>query len=106
MGNVLSREIHESLVKNFMGLLILSQLDKAPTGGYDIIKFFYEKYSLLFSSGTVYSCLYSMERDGLIKGIRNQKKRIYKVTDKGLAMLNVFRNDREELLRFIFDILR
>ena len=106
MENDLSKEIRELLLKNFMKMVILSQLDKASTGGYDIIKFFYEKYNLLFSSGTVYSCLYSMERNGLVEGIWNQKKRVYQITDKGRVMLNIFRNDKERLLKFIFDILR
>jgi len=106
MENDLSKEIRELLLKNFMKMVILSQLDKASTGGYDIIKFFYEKYNLLFSSGTVYSCLYSMERNGLVNGVWNQKKRIYQITGKGRVMLNIFRNDKERLLKFIFDILR
>ena len=106
MRNALSREIRASLIKNFMHMLFLFQLDKSPMGGYDVIKFFYEKYNLLFSPGTIYSCLYSMERDGLVKGMGNQNKRIYKLTDKGRAMLNAFRNDKEELLKFISDMLR
>lgn len=105
MRNALSREMRASLIKNFMHMLILFQLEKAPIGGYDVIKFFYEKYNLLFSPGTIYSCLYSLERNGLVKGGGNQNKRIYKLTDKGRAMLNTFRNDKEELLRFISDIL-
>ena len=106
LENSLSREIHASLVKNFMKILILSQLDKAPMGGYDFIKFFYNKYNLLFSSGTIYSCLYSMERNGMVKGIQNKDKRIYKLTDKGRKALNTFRHGKEDLLKLVSDILR
>jgi DNA-binding PadR family transcriptional regulator len=106
MRNALSREIRASLIKNFMNVSVLFRLDKASIGGYDVIKFFYEKYNLLFSPGTIYSCLYSLERNGLVKGIGNQNKRIYKLTDKGRVMLNAFRNDKEELLKFISDILK
>jgi len=106
MRNALSREIRASLIRNFMNMLILFQLDKASIGGYDVIKFFYEKYNLLFSPGTIYSCLYSLERNGLVEGTGNQNKRVYKLTDKGRAMLNAFRNDKEELLEFISNMLR
>jgi DNA-binding PadR family transcriptional regulator len=75
-------------------------------GGYDVIKFFNEKYNLLFSAGTIYSCLYSLERNGLVNGMGNPNKRVYKLTDKGQAMLNSFRDDKEELLKFISDMLR
>jgi len=105
MRNALSREIRSSLIKNFMNVLILYQSDKSPMGGYDVIRFFYEKYNLLFSSGTIYSYLYSMERSGLLKGMGNPNKRVFKLTDKGRAMLNAFRKDKEELLKFISDIL-
>ena len=106
MEDTISREIRTSLVKNFMKILILSQLDKTSMGGYDFIKFFYKKYNLLFSSGTIYSCLYAMERNGMVKGMWNRNKRIYKLTNKGRKMLNAIRYDKEKLLKFVSDILK
>jgi DNA-binding PadR family transcriptional regulator len=106
LENTLSREMRASVIKNFMNVLILFRLDNTAIGGYDIIQFFYKRHHLLFSPGTIYSCIYSMERSGLVKGIGNPKKRVYKLTDKGRAILDTFRNDKETLLMFISDILR
>jgi DNA-binding PadR family transcriptional regulator len=89
-----------------MKVLILAQLERTPMGGYDFIKFFNKKYNLLFSSGTIYSCLYSMERNGLVAGLWDRKRRIYRITEKGRAMLNEFRKDKEKMIRFISNILK
>jgi DNA-binding PadR family transcriptional regulator len=102
----LSREIRECIIKNFMGVLILSRLYSTPMGGYDVIKHIFEKYNVLFSSGTVYSCLQAMERNGLVEGVWVQRKRIYKISDKGRALLNEFRNDKEKLSNCLLDILK
>ena len=42
---------------------------------------------MLFSSGTVYSTLYSLERHGLIIGEFTGKKRVYKLTKSGSKFL-------------------
>lgn len=51
--------------------------------GYDVVGFIHERFYILVSSGTVYSLLYSMERDGLIEGRWAKRKRVYSLTDKG-----------------------
>ena len=41
----------------------------------------------LVSSGTVYSLLYSLERDGLVTADVDSRKRVYTLTDKGKQTL-------------------
>lgn len=43
-------------------------MDGNPLSGYDVIMFVHKKFGILLSSGTVYSVLYSMERNGLVRG--------------------------------------
>lgn len=87
------KEFHERIVKSFMDKLILAELKKGrPMSGYDVMEFIYKKFGLLISSGTVYNILYSLERNELIKGMRNRKKRVYKLTDKGEETINIILN--------------
>lgn len=87
------KEFHARIVKSFMDKLILAELKKGrPMSGYDVMEFIYKKFHLLISSGTIYNILYSLERKGLIKGMRNRKKRVYKLTDKGEETINIILN--------------
>jgi DNA-binding PadR family transcriptional regulator len=78
------KELHKRILKAFMDMAILAKMIEGnPVSGYDITAFFHRKFGTLVSSGTVYSVLYSMERDGLVEGVWNQRKRVYRLTEKG-----------------------
>lgn len=68
------KKMHERIIKNFMDIIILAELRNGAISGYDVISFIHNKFHLLVSSGTVYSLLYSLERNGLIEGTWNEKK--------------------------------
>ena len=82
-----TRHICRRLVKNFMDVIILSELKERQMSGYDIICIIYEQFHLLFSSGTVYFTIYRLERDGLIRGRWSARKRVYTLTPKGENVL-------------------
>lgn len=80
--------LNRRMVKNFMDIIILRHLkDNHPMSGYDIIKYLHKKFHMLPCSGTVYSLLYSLERENLVEGNMNQRKRVYKLTDQGEKFL-------------------
>lgn len=99
------KKIHKRLIKSFLDVLVLMELRKNVLSGYDVIGFIHNKFRMLVSSGTVYSVLYSMEREGLIKGEWNQKKRVYMLTEKGeetiKAIVNA-NNEIESLVKSLF----
>lgn len=66
-GKIL-KKMHERIIKNFMEIIILSELRNRPMSGYDVISFIHNNFHILVSSGTVYSLLYSLERNELIEG--------------------------------------
>ena len=80
-GKIL-KKMHERMIKNFMDIIILAELRNGPLSGYDVISFIHNKFHLLVSSGTVYSLLYSLERNDLIEGTWNERKRVYKLKEK------------------------
>ena len=100
------RKMHRRLIKSFLDVLILSELRNGPMSGYDAISFIHNKFHLLVSSGTGYSLLYSLERDGLIEGRWNQRKRVYVLTDKGQETIKAILAANEKIKGFIVNLLR
>jgi DNA-binding PadR family transcriptional regulator len=76
------KKLHRKTIKNFMDILILVEMKRSSVSGYDVIGIIHKKFGILLSSGTVYSTLYSLERDGLIRGTWNNRKRVYTLTEK------------------------
>ena len=103
-----SSEIVEKLQKrifhDFMDLLILAEMKKGSLSGYDVICLFHKKFGVLMSSGTVYSLLYSLERDGLIKGVWDQRKRVYELSEKGEQNIKVITNANDAVQNFLRDL--
>jgi len=104
-ANVLKR-MHERIIKNFMGILILAELKNGALSGYDVIAFIRNKFHLLVSSGTAYSLLYSLERNGLIEGKWNERKRVYKLTDKGDRTIQTILNANDKIQYLIKNLLK
>lgn len=100
-------ELNERLVKEFMDVLVLSLINNGhPIGGYDVIKFIHKKFHILMSSGAVYSVLYSLERNGLIKGYWTQKRRAYTLTERGKETLGEILNEKEKVQAIITNFIR
>lgn len=94
--NVLEK-LQERIVKSFLDFVVLTELSNKPLSGYDVITLIYKKFSILLSSGTVYSLLYSLERNGLIKATLNQRRRDYSLTEKGRETVRAISNAREKI---------
>jgi len=104
-GKILKR-MHERIIKNFMDIIILAELRSGPLSGYDVISFIHNKFHLLVSSGTVYSLLYSLERNGLIEGTWNERKRVYQLTDKGKKTIETILGANDKIKNFITGLLK
>ena len=90
--------MNERMIKNFMDVLVLTKLRDKTMSGYDVIRSIHKEFGLLVSSGTVYSLLYSLERNGLITGMRYPGKRLYTLTDKGNKELRGILKAKEGIL--------
>jgi len=76
------------VVKSFRDIAILAILEENEgMNGYEIIECIFEKLGILLPSGTIYSTLYALEREQLVKGISISKCRTYKLTSKGHTKL-------------------
>jgi DNA-binding PadR family transcriptional regulator len=104
-GKIL-KKMHERIIKNFMDIIILAELRDGPLSGYDVISFIHNKFHLLVSSGTVYSLLYSLERNSLIEGTWNERKRVYKLTEKGVKTIETIMCANDKIKNFITGLLK
>ena len=94
-------KLQRRVVQNFMDIIILTEMKKGSLSGYDVIGLVQKRFGLLMSSGTVYSLMYSLERDGWIKGVWNSRKRVYELTEKGERDIKVIAKANEEVQNFL-----
>jgi len=107
LGTALTlKNMHRRIVRDFLDVLVLAELHNGPMSGYDVITFLHGKFHLLFSSGTVYSKLYSLERNGLISGSSNQRKRMYRLTEKGEETIKAIMNTSDKIQYFMSSVLK
>ena len=104
-GRIL-KKMHERIIKNFMDIIIMTELRNGPLSGYDVISYIHNKFNLLISSGTIYSLLYSLERNGLVEGVWDERKRIYKLTEKGQKTIETILNASDKIKGFIANLLK
>jgi DNA-binding PadR family transcriptional regulator len=102
------REVERRILNYFMDLWILLALycHGGQISGYDVIKYLQLRYRFLPSSGTVYSCLYDMERKGLLRGKQNERKRIYSLTQQGVETARAILNGRDRIINFASMIMQ
>lgn len=100
----MAERLRRRVIKNFMDILVLTELKKRTMSGYDVIGLIHKKFDVLMSSGTIYSLLYSLERQGLIKGVANQGKRVYELTEKGKQEIGIVTKANEEIQNFLRNI--
>jgi DNA-binding PadR family transcriptional regulator len=82
IDNVL-KNLKERIIKDFLDVIVLCELQNGSLSGYDIISVVFRRYHFLISAGTVYSQLYKLERKGLIECSLCEKKKIYCLTSRG-----------------------
>ena len=104
-GRIL-KKMHERIIKNFMDIIIMTELRNGSLSGYDVISYIHNKFNLLVSSGTVYSLLYSLERNSLVEGVWEERKRVYKLTQKGEKTINTLLEASDKIKVFMSNILK
>jgi DNA-binding PadR family transcriptional regulator len=100
------KKMHEKVIKSFMDTIIMAELQNGPISGYDVISFIHNKFGFLVSSGTVYSLLYSLERNCLVEGAWIERKRVYKLTAKGEKTIETIINSQDKIKSFMTTILK
>ncbi|HSV48970.1 MAG TPA: helix-turn-helix transcriptional regulator, partial [Candidatus Acidoferrales bacterium] len=73
-----SNDLKVRVIKNFTDILMLKYLKRnSRSSGYQILRSLHEKHSILFSPGTIYNEIYSLERKGFIASEGDETSRVY-----------------------------
>ncbi len=99
------RWVKKRVLKSFLDFIVLAELRKRPMSGYDVKLFVHRKFGILLSSGGVYSQMYSMEREGLIKGRPDSTRRVYDLTSTGKEMIKSVAKANCGIVRFVEEVL-
>jgi len=97
-------KLHRRMVVGFLDVLILLKLRNNSLSGYDMISYIHKRFNIPISSGTVYSCLYHLERDELIKGELTRRKRVYALTEKGKETVKTMLNMKDKILGLVVNL--
>ena len=85
---IIEKKIRERCVKSSLDTLLLLLFRRAEMSGYSALSCIYKNFSVLLSPGTLYPTLNELERDGLIKGRQEDRKKVYSLTPKGIETLS------------------
>ena len=99
------KEAHDRIVGSYLDSLILLRLRSKQLSGYDLLKIIQADFNLLISPGTMYSTLYSLERQGLIECSTSSRKRLYQLTNKGKTTIHTVSKSKN-LRQVLFSIAR
>ncbi|WNZ28338.1 MAG: PadR family transcriptional regulator [Candidatus Bathyarchaeota archaeon] len=99
---ILERKIFRAL----LDVIILANMpENGPTSGYDIMKLCQKKFGIKVSPSTIYSILFKLEKDRLIQGGFQYKKRVYSITKEGKRNLSKVTMNKEKLRNFFDEII-
>ena len=95
----------ERIIKECMDIFILAKLSEGiAMSGFDFLVFFHKKFYIMFSSGTVYSQLYSLERQELLQGEMVSRKISYSITEKGQEIIPIILSLNSKILALLKDL--
>jgi DNA-binding PadR family transcriptional regulator len=107
MENEIIEDMRVSLVKHFLYIIVLETLrHRSPLSGYDFMDVIQGRFDFSVSSGTIYSLLYQLEREGLTEGKMTDGKRVYTLTEEGQERLDFVLASKKEIIEFVETILK
>ncbi|MEM1551205.1 MAG: helix-turn-helix transcriptional regulator [Candidatus Bathyarchaeia archaeon] len=85
----IKRRFKEKIFRTLFDIVVLRYIkENGKLGGYNFMMYVRRRFGITLSSGTVYSRIYSLERQGLVKGELEGRRRVYTLTKEGEAALN------------------
>jgi DNA-binding PadR family transcriptional regulator len=94
-NKALLEQYTKRLVSSFLDVIILNHFQKENFSGYDVTMLVCDRFTVPISHGTIYSTIYTMERNGLLKSSHYGGKTIYKTTELGLQLSNLVTTSKE-----------
>lgn len=83
------------LVSGFLDFIVLYHFQQEIFSAYDVTQLVNRRLNILLSPGTIYSTLYSMQREGLLESYNIPNKRVFKASEKGLKINKLIRTNAD-----------
>ena len=75
------------VTKGLLPYIVLAALKRDEATVYDVIKRIHEELGVIMSPATTYTAVYSLERQGYVARVEKDRGAKYRVTSKGLILL-------------------
>lgn len=99
---MLPRErLQKSNTKENLWIYILSLLKSSQLYGWEIPKLVEKKFNFKPGKITPYRVLYRLEGQGFVKSKIEERRRVYKITEKGKKELELAKNFYQQILKKI-----
>jgi len=85
--------LKKKCLKAFLDLTILARLSNKPMSGYEIAVEITKEFEIFINPSIIYSTIYSLQRDCLVKSKKVRKGRIFEITEEGENFLKVAEHD-------------
>lgn len=86
--------------KDNLWIYILLLLKEKDLYGWEIPKLVKERFNFVPGKITPYRVLYRLEKDGFVKSELKERRRIYKITERGKEELEKAKNFLKDLLKW------
>ena len=98
-------DLHLNIVKCFAYISILIELSKGKQlSGYDLLLHL-RTFGFKVSPGTLYHQLQMLRDAGILEGNKVGRKTVYKMTDQGMDMFDVFKKNWKPALKYVYQHL-
>lgn len=105
VDNKMLKKAYKDMLRNNIVWLILKQVNAKSMSGYDVVEELHDEFAERCSIGTIYGKLHALEQNGFVVSevhstMRGKKKRVYSITNEGMAYLMAL-NKAWELMTFV-----
>jgi len=90
--------LQKSNTKENLWIYILTLLKEREIYGWEIQSLIEKKFNFRPGLITPYRVLYRLEKDGFVKSELKERKRVYKITEKGMEELKKAKNFYQKIL--------
>jgi DNA-binding PadR family transcriptional regulator len=97
----MKEEIYKEIKRSFLKYIVLKIIKDKPIHGYEIMKTveLLSKGQWIPSAGSIYPILESLESKGYIQSEEIDRRKVYSITQEGMAALDHMTQEKLELLK-------
>lgn len=104
MESELLTQMNERIVKNFLDILILTELKRGPLSYSELARVFHKRFGEIVDFSLVDSNLNFLEKERLITSGKAESRKVYALTTKGEGTVRAFLNSKDKILGLLLNL--